>query len=131
MQFPGVDARVRFLGRDLGAEHTALNWSRMEPGSHAAPRHCHSAVEELFVVLEGDGTLQLGDDEHPLRAGSLVARPAGSGVAHGFVAGAGGMTLLLYSDKDPNDMVFYPDTGKVLLRGLGITIKPDIVPWGP
>ena len=131
MQFPGVDAQVRFLGRDLGATYTALNWSRMQPHTNAAPRHCHSAIEELFVVLDGDGTLQLGDDEHPIRAGSVISRPAGSGVAHGFVAGDSGMTLLLYSDKNPNDMVFYPDTGKVLLRGLGITIKPEIVPWGP
>jgi uncharacterized cupin superfamily protein len=46
---------------------------------------------ELFVVLEGDGVLLLigpdGEEEHPVRAGSLVSRRPGSGVAHGFRAG--------------------------------------------
>lgn len=40
-----------------------------------------------------------------------------------------GLALLMFSDKHPNDMCFYPRTGKVTLRGLGITFKPEIVPW--
>jgi uncharacterized cupin superfamily protein len=128
-----VDARARFLGRTLGARRTALNLTELAPGSESAQPHCHSAVEELFVVLDGDGVLVLGPDEEerPVRAGSLVSRPAGTGVAHGFRAGAQGMTLLMYSDVDPNDMCFYPRTGKVLLRGLGLTIRPEQVDyWG-
>ena len=82
-------------------------------------------------LLEGDGVLLLGNDEeeHPVRAGSVVARPAGTGVAHAFRGGDQGMSMLMFSDKDPNDMCLYPRSGKVLLRGLGITIKPEIVPW--
>ena len=59
----------------------------VEPGRLSGPPHCHSAEEELFVVARGDGTLLLGDDEHPVREGSVVARPAGTGVAHAFRAG--------------------------------------------
>lgn len=128
---PPIDARVRFLGRALGARRTALNLATLAPGSESAPPHCHSAIEELFVVLAGDGTLGLGgdhDEEHQLRAGSLVSRPAGSGVAHGFRAGAEGMTLLMYSDVDPNDMCFYPRTGTVLIRGLGVTVPAERLP---
>jgi len=126
-----VAASARFLGRALGARRTALNLAQLEPHSEAAQPHCHSAVEELFVVLDGDGVLLLGPDEqaHPVRAGSLVSRPAGTGVAHGFRAGEHGMTLLMYSDVDPNDMCFYPRSGKVLLRGLGITILPQQVSY--
>ena len=122
-----VDARARLFGRALGARRTALNLAELAPGSESAPPHCHSAIEELFVVLEGDGVLLLGADEeeHPVRAGNLVSRPAGSGVVHGFRAGEQGMTLLMYSDVDPNDMCFYPRSGKVLLRGLGVTLRPD------
>jgi uncharacterized cupin superfamily protein len=122
-----VDARSRFLSRRLGARHTALNHSELAPGSESASPHCHSGVEELFVVLEGGGVLLLGEteEEHPVRAGSLVARPAGTGVAHGFRAGESGLTMLAYSDLDPNDMCFYPRSGKVSLRGLGIVIKPE------
>jgi len=131
-QREGVDARNRFLGRTLGARRTALNLTELSPGSGAAPPHCHAAIEELFVVLEGDGVLTLGEEDHAVRAGSLVCRPAGSGVAHSLRAGDAGMTFFAYSDSDPNDMIFYPRTGKVLLRGLGITIRPEQVDWwGP
>jgi uncharacterized cupin superfamily protein len=124
-----VDARARFLGRTLGARRTALNLAALAPGSESAQPHCHSAVEELFVVLEGGGVLLLGSDEveHPVRAGSLVSRAAGTGVAHSFRAGEDGMTMLMYSDVDPNDMCFYPRSGKVLMRGLGIVFRPEQV----
>jgi uncharacterized cupin superfamily protein len=127
----GVDASSRFLARKLGARRTALNLTTLAPASESAPPHCHSAIEELFVVLDGDGVLLLGTDEeeHPVCAGSLVSRPAGSGVAHGFRAGARGMTMFAYSDLDPNDMCFYPRSGKVLMRGLGVVFRPERVPF--
>lgn len=124
-----VDAQSRFLGRALGARRTALNLTTLAAGSESAQPHCHSAIEELFVVLEGDGVLLLGADEeqHPVRAGSLVSRRAGTGVAHGFRAGDRGMTMFMYSDVDPNDMCFYPRSGKVLMRGLGVVFRPEQV----
>jgi uncharacterized cupin superfamily protein len=124
-----VRADSQFLGGALGAQRLALNRTVLEAGSESAPPHCHSAIEETFVVLAGDGVAVIGDDEHEVRAGSVVVRPAGSGVAHVLRAGERGMTFLAFSDKVATDMVFYPRTGKVLLRGLGITIKPEIVPW--
>lgn len=124
-----TSAKGRFISRRLGARRTALNLAEIAPGSTAAPPHCHSAVEELFVVLTGDGAVVLGDEEHPVREGSLVARPAGTGVAHSFRAGDAGLTALMYSDVDTRDMVLYPESGKVLLRGLGIIFKPEQVPY--
>src|SRR4051794_32445702 len=58
-----IDARSRFIGRALGARRTALNLTEIAPGAEAAQPHCHSGIEELFVVLDGDGVLLLGDDE--------------------------------------------------------------------
>lgn len=124
-----VRADSQFLGVALGAQRLALNRTVLEAGSESAPPHCHSAVEETFVVLDGDGVAVLGEDEHDVRAGSVVVRPAGTGVAHVFRAGERGLTFLAFSDREPNDMVLYPRSGKVLLRGLGITIRPEIVPW--
>ena len=62
---------------------------RRGAGRLSGPPHCHAAEEEIFFVLDGDGTLLLGDEEHPVRAGSVVARPPGTGVAHAFRAGDG------------------------------------------
>jgi uncharacterized cupin superfamily protein len=120
-------AKGRFIGRRLGARRTSLNWAQIAPGARAAQPHCHSGIEELFVVLGGDGVVRLGDDEHPVREGSLVCRPAGSGVPHSFQAGDSGLTLLMYSDVDTNDMVFYPESGTVRVVGLGVTFKPEQV----
>lgn len=131
MERDRAKATAWWIGRALGATTTALNRADIAPGHEAAPLHCHSAEEELFVVLDGDGVLILGgagrdEEEEPVRAGSIVSRPAGSGVAHAFRAGDRGMSILMYSDKHSDDMCFYPRTGKVAIRGLGIVVKPEL-----
>lgn len=51
-----------------------------EPGQqHAA--HAHAGADKVYLVLEGSGLFALGDREHRLRAGELLAAPAG--VSHG------------------------------------------------
>jgi uncharacterized cupin superfamily protein len=113
-----VDVVRRDFGEVLESKSTGLGHLVVAPRALSGPPHCHAAEEELFVVLEGSGTLLLGDDEHPVRAGSIVARPPGTGVAHAFQADDDGLTLLAYGTREPNDIVFYPRSGKVALRGI-------------
>jgi uncharacterized cupin superfamily protein len=123
-----VARRVRDLGQAAGSLRTGLRLYDVDPGMLMNPPHCHSAEEEIFVVLEGEGTLSLwphlrfgGDrEEHAVRAGHAIARPAGSGRAHAFRAGQAGMRLLAYGTREPNDIAFYPRSGKVSLRGIGL-----------
>ena len=115
----------RDLGRAAGSQRSGLQHVTIVPLARSAPRHCHSVEEELFVVLEGDGVLALGDDEHPVRAGSVVARPPATGVAHAFQAGPDGMTMLAYGTRDASDMCWYPDSGKVAFRGLGVIARVE------
>jgi uncharacterized cupin superfamily protein len=93
------------------------------PGKEATAQHCHSVEEEIFVVLGGDGVLLLGDEELPVRAGSVVARPAGTGVAHLFRAGEGGLTYLAYGTRDSADVCYYPRSNKIAFRGIGIIAR--------
>jgi uncharacterized cupin superfamily protein len=122
---------VRHLGRSAGAERTGLNHVSLAADAEGAPAHCHSAEEELFVVLEGDGELALhprggGEPErHPLVAGDVVARPAGTGEAHAFRAGPAGLVYLAYGTREPSDMAYYPGAGVVALRGLGVRLRVD------
>ena len=122
-----VGRRIRDLARAAGSQRTGLRHSEVLSGKLGSPPHCHSAEEEIFVVLEGDGHLLLWEDdgvaEHAVRRGSVVARPAGTGVAHAFRAGGAGLTLLMYGTRDPNDMCFYPRSGKVMFRGLGLITR--------
>jgi uncharacterized cupin superfamily protein len=119
----GFGGAARFLGESAGAVRTGLNHVSLAPGASGAPHHCHSAEEEMFVALGGSATLRLGEERHELRPGHALSRPAGTGVAHSFVAGAGGFVYLAYGTRDPNDIAYYPEQGEVRLRGVGVTLR--------
>ena len=113
------------------SELAGLHWEKIAPGRRGSVPHCHSEEEEVFVILEGEATLELwpsprreadGEvkEELPLRPGHLVARPPGTGVSHSFLAGPAGVTMLVYGTRKPNDMCWYPRSKKVSWRGLGV-----------
>ena len=86
--------RRRDLAGAAGSRWTGLKHIEMDPGVLSGPPHVHSAEEEIFVVLAGDGTLELTPagidaepETQPVRRGSVVARPPGTRVAHTFRAG--------------------------------------------
>jgi uncharacterized cupin superfamily protein len=119
--------RRRDLGRAAGSRWTGLKHIELEPGTLSAPPHCHSAEEEIFVVLDGDGALELaphaddGDAEQiAVRRGSVVARPPGTAVAHAFRAGPPGLTLLAWGTREPNDICYYPRSNKIYWAGVGV-----------
>lgn len=114
--------RVRDLGRAAGSVQTGLRHVTLDPGGEAAKHHCHSMEEELFVVLEGAGVCVLGDDEHPVRAGSVVSRPAGTGVAHSLRGGEAGMAYLAYGTREAGDIVYYPRSREVWMRGIDVRL---------
>jgi uncharacterized cupin superfamily protein len=113
------------------SELAGFHWERIEPGGTGAPPHCHSEEEEVFVMLEGDGTLELWPspraasqgaerEDIPLRAGHVVARPPGERIGHAFRAGPAGLTMLIYGTRKPNDMTYNPRSNVINFRGLGV-----------
>jgi uncharacterized cupin superfamily protein len=108
-----------------------LHWERLGNGPGPSPPHCHSEEEEVFVILDGEGTLELWPapqaeangvkrEDIPVRAGHVIARPPASRVAHAFRGGPGGVTMLIYGTRKPNDMCWYPRSNKIFWRGLGV-----------
>ena len=69
----------RTLGRQAGSMRTGMRHEVIPEGKLNCPPHCHGSEEEFFVVLDGEGTCLLGDEEHPVRRGSIVGRPPGNG----------------------------------------------------
>lgn len=118
-----VSVEIRYLGEAAGSVATGIRYNRIAPGMLNVPPHCHSVEEELFVVLEGEGTCLLGDDEHPVHAGHVVARPASSRIPHAFRAGPAGLTLLGYGTRDPNDIAYYSRSDKIYFRGVGLMTR--------
>jgi uncharacterized cupin superfamily protein len=108
---------ARFLGQAAGSRRTGLNHEVIQPGKLNTAPHCHSAEEEIFLVLDGEATLLLGDEEHAVRAGHVVARPPGTGIAHAFRAETE-LTLLSYGTREPNDITYYPRSDVFALRGI-------------
>jgi uncharacterized cupin superfamily protein len=93
-------------------------------------------------VLEGEGELELWAppdpehgapadpvERHPLRAGHVVSRPAGTRVPHSFRAGPNGMTYLAYGTRETNDMCWYPRSNKVYFRGLGVIARLQLLDY--
>ena len=77
------------------------------------------AEEEIFVVVRGRGTLLRGAERVAVEAGDVAAFPAGTGVAHAFVADLGEeLEFLSIGERNDNDVVLYPDSGKLLVAGV-------------
>lgn len=117
--------RARFaereLGRALGSVRSTLAHMTIAAGYEGFPPHCHSLDDELFVVLEGAGVVVLGDEEIPVRRGTIVDRPPSTKVAHSFRASdTADLVYLVYGDLPPNDICFYPRSGKISFRGVGV-----------
>ena len=119
----------RDLGRAAGSLTSGLQHVEIVPGAESFPPHCHSAEEELFVVLDGSGVLRLGDEERGVVRGTVVARPAGTGVPHSWLAGDEGLTLLAYGQRDPRDVCWYPRSQKLSIRGVGAIFRVERVDY--
>ena len=135
----GFGGLMRHLARGI-ATQTGLNWTGLSPGGEGAPPHCHSADEEVFVVLDGTGTLELWRapdpadpqptepaETHPVRRGHVVSRPPATRIAHSFRAGPDGLSYLAYGTREPNDLVWYPRSNKVSFRGLGVMGRLELL----
>jgi uncharacterized cupin superfamily protein len=115
-------APLATCGRSMRA---GLHWEKIAAGHRGCVPHCHSAEEEVFVILEGTATLELWPregavEETPLRAGHVVARPPATRVSHSFRAGPHGVTMLIYGTREPNDICWYPRSNKIYWRGVGV-----------
>jgi mannose-6-phosphate isomerase-like protein (cupin superfamily) len=70
-------------GRPLGSEQLALNVRVLAPGAvHVPPGgdpaggHHHKTIEEIYLVLDGQIEIKLGDDVHTLGKRDAVLIPA-------------------------------------------------------
>jgi uncharacterized cupin superfamily protein len=120
---PGHRVVEHELGAAAGSVAAGLNHHVLEPGNRTYPLHWHTMEEEVYVVLAGDGVAMLGDEEHPIRAGSVLVRPPATRVAHALRAGDGGLTYLVYGTRVPGDICFYPASEKLNIDGVRFRVQ--------
>jgi uncharacterized cupin superfamily protein len=108
------EAKLGRIGPVVGAKKLGCQLHIVPAGKKAFPRHAHHVNEEMMFILSGRGTYRHGDQEFPIRAGDVVAAPAGDAAsAHQIVnSGAGELRYLCFSTRLDPDVVEYPDSGK-------------------
>lgn len=113
-------AKIARVGRLLGSPGLGCTVTVVPAGKRAYPLHRHHVIHEFFYILSGTGEYRLNDKRLPLRAGDLVAAPAGT-EAHQIVNTSGAeLRYLAFSTLGEVDVIDYPDSGKV---GIGAGIK--------
>ncbi len=115
--FGGKDAR---LGALLGLKHLGIGYSEVLPGKSGCPFHNHHVEDEVFVILEGEGTYRIGHERFAVRAGQVLGAPAGGPeTAHQLInTGSVPLRYLVISTKAATEICEYPDSGKFLAKTL-------------
>jgi uncharacterized cupin superfamily protein len=94
----------------LGAGYDVL-----APGKRGCPYHFHHAQEEMFVILEGEGTLRVAGQMLPVRAGDVIVIPPGPAYPHQFINTSDApLRFISISTQERPEICEYPDSGKYL-----------------
>lgn len=100
--------------------HVGVQIEELAPGKQSAPLHYHLLEEEHVLVLDGRVTLRLGEERHAMQAGDYVCFPAAQKVGHCFVNESDApCRLLVIGEREPNEVCVYPDSNKIMVRGIG------------
>ena len=106
-------ARLGRVGKRLGTRQIGCTLVVLEPGKRAWPYHLHHAREELFVILEGEGTLRYDGEQMPIRGGDVILTPPGPRTAHQIVnTSERELRYLALDARRSPEVCYYPDSGK-------------------
>jgi uncharacterized cupin superfamily protein len=112
---PLYDSLHARLAAGTAAAKLGASIDILAPGKAGCPYHAHHAQEELFIVLEGEGTLRVAGERLSVKAGDVVFIPPGPQYPHQFVnTSQRTMKYLSISTRDRPEVVEYPDSGKYL-----------------
>ena len=82
---PLYDGQGARLARGTAAQKLGASFDILAPGKRGCPYHLHHAQEEMFVILEGRGTLRVADEMLPLKTGDVIFIPAGPEYPHQII----------------------------------------------
>src|SRR6185436_17222128 len=110
---PLYDSVCARLARGTAARKLGASVDTVAPGMRSCPYHFHYAQEEMFVVLEGHGTLRVADEMLPLRPGDIAFIPAGPEYPHQIINTSDApLKYLSISTRETPEIAEYPDSGK-------------------
>lgn len=112
---PLYDSRCARLASGTAARKLGASIDTVAPGKRSCPYHLHHAQEEMFIVLEGHGSLRVAGQMLPLVPGDIAFIPPGPEYPHQVINTSDApLTYLSISTRDSPEIVEYPDSGKYL-----------------
>jgi uncharacterized cupin superfamily protein len=112
---PLYDSRSARLANGTAAVKLGAGIDIVAPGKRSCPYHFHHAQEEMFVIVEGQGSLRVADEMLPLRAGDVVFIPAGPEYPHQIINTSDApLKYLSIGTREQPEIVEYPDSHKYL-----------------
>ncbi|MBA8910490.1 cupin domain-containing protein [Aminobacter ciceronei] len=110
----------RHLSSFGGGDHVGVALEELVPGKEKNPSHYHMLEEEHAYILEGALTLKLGARNYVMKTGDYVCFPAGQKVGHAFFNHTDApCRYLIIGERNPNDVIVYPESGRVSVRLTG------------
>ena len=102
----------------IGLSGLGARYTEVPPGKSACPFHNHHVEDEMFIVLEGEGTYRFGDKSYAFKGGAVLGAPAGGRETAHQIINTGSVTLryIGVSTKSPIEVCEYPDSGKFLVK---------------
>jgi uncharacterized cupin superfamily protein len=111
---PLYDTRCAGVTNRSVAKKLGAGYDEVEPGKRGCPYHYHLAQEEMFVILEGEGTLRVAGQMLPVKQGDVVVIPPGPEYPHQFVNTSDKLLKYLsISTLERPEICVYPDSNKV------------------
>lgn len=112
---PLYDAFSARLAPGTAASKLGASIDVVAPGKMTCPYHFHYAQEEMFIILEGSGTLRVAGEMLPLIAGDVIFIPPGPEYPHQILNTSDQpLKYLSISTKEQPEVCEYPDSGKFL-----------------
>jgi uncharacterized cupin superfamily protein len=112
---PLYDSLCARLAPGTAAQKLGASIDTVAPGKMSCPYHFHYAQEEMFIILEGSGTLRVAGEMLPLRSGDIVFIPPGPEYPHQILNTSDQpLKYLSISTKEQPEVCEYPDSGKYL-----------------
>jgi len=111
---PLYDTRCGGVSTGTAATKLGAGFDILAPGKRSCRYHYHLAQEEMFVILEGEGTLRVAGEHVPVHAGDVIFIPPGAEYPHQFInSGSVAMKYLSISTQERPEICYYPDSGKL------------------
>ncbi|WP_018604366.1 cupin domain-containing protein [Uliginosibacterium gangwonense] len=114
---PLYESMAARLAKGTAAQKLGASIDILAPGKRSCPYHFHHAQEEMFIILEGTGSLRVAGEVLPVHAGDMVFIPPGPEYPHQIINTSDqALKYLSISTMDSPEVVEYPDSGKYLAK---------------